>query len=486
MSANSNVARSARENRDVPLCVDLDGTLIRSDLLVEGFLRCLKANILFALFSLRWLIKGKARFKAEIARRATINVALLPVNTEFVAWLRQQHTEGRQLVLCTAASCEIANEVAAHFGIFAETICSSPSMNLSGRSKAALLEERYGKEGFDYAGNEVADIHVWNNARRSIVVAPTPALHRRLAKVPRVDRTFVRAGKGNAKLWIRALRLHQWAKNLLIFVPAFASHRALEPEIAGASILAFLWFGLCASATYVVNDLLDLDADRAHSRKHTRPFAAVDLPLVNGIVGAASLLVIAFVGAAVTLGPLFVGVLFIYLVGTLWYSFALKQIAMVDVLTLAGLYTVRVIAGSAAVAIAPSFWVLAFSMFLFLSLAVVKRYTELRSALAAGRSRAAGRGYTTEDLPLLLSCGTSSGFVAVMVLALYINLGSADLYHFPHALWLVCPLMLYWICRVWRKTSRGELYDDPVVFAIKDKPSLAVACMCAILMWIAI
>jgi 4-hydroxybenzoate polyprenyltransferase len=468
-----------------PLCVDLDGTLIRSDLLVEGLLWYLKQNAIYALLAVFWLIRGKGHLKAEIGRRASLNVGLLPVNGRFLEWLRAEHRQGRRLVLCTAANCDAATRVAAHFGLFERTICSSLARSLRGRTRAAVLVEQYGVGGFDYAGNEQDDVHVWATARRAIIVSPTLGLRLRMASVARIEETFLREAGSSISRWVRALRLHQWTKNLLIFVPALASHRALEPAVAQASLLAFLWFSLCASATYLLNDLLDLEADRAHPTKRLRPLASGDMSLVTGIVTAALLLGISVVGAVLSSSLIFVALLLMYLAGTLWYSFMLKRIAMVDALSLAGLYTVRVIAGGAAVSVAPSFWLLAFSMFMFLSLAMVKRYTELRSVLTAGDHAAAGRGYVTDDLPLLLSCGTASGFVSVMVLALYVNLGAGELYRYPEALWLICPAVLYWICRVWRKAHRGELHDDPVVFAIKDKPSLVVGGLCAMLVWAA-
>ncbi len=468
----------------IPLCVDLDGTLIKSDVLIEGYLRCVKLNVWNVLLALLWLLRGKAHLKAEIARRVSLDPALLPVNDEFFSWLKTEHASGRRLILCTAANQTDAASIAAHFGIFELVISSDANTNLSGSAKAAELVKRFGEGGFDYAGNELKDMRVWAKARRAVVVAPTSNLKRILHKVPRVEHMF---GGSNAGLsvWLRGLRVHQWTKNVLIFVPALASHRFFEPQIFTAATLAFLWFGLCASGTYLINDLMDLDADRMHPRKRTRPLASGALPLAHGIVGAGTLVLTAFAGAWFTLGGYFTAVLLLYLIATLWYSFVLKRIAMVDALSLAGLYTVRVIAGGAATAIVPSFWLLAFSMFLFLSLAMVKRYTELRSVLMAGKSTAAGRGYTTDDLPLLLSCGISSGFVCILVLALYINVGATQLYRDPHALWLLCPLLLYWICRVWRKTHRGELHDDPVVFALRDRPSIIVGGLCGVLMWAA-
>ena len=474
----------AAQPTSIPLCVDLDGTLIKTDILVEGYLRCVKLSILNALLALVWLLRGKANLKAQIAQRVSLDVTLLPVNSEFVTWLREQHEGGRRLVLCTAANGMEARKIADHFGFFESTLSSDASHNLSGKAKAALLEQTFGAAGFDYAGNEVKDIHVWDKARNAIVVAPSSALEGRLKSLPRVEKIFRNEQRQGAQ-WIRALRMHQWAKNALIFVPALASHRIFEPQILTAAALGFLWFGLCASGTYLINDLLDLDVDRMHARKRSRPLASGALPLTHGIAAAGLLIGTALVAAFLTLGPYFTIVLLFYLVTTLWYSFVLKRIAMVDALSLAGLYTVRVIAGGAAVAVMPSFWMLAFSMFIFLSLAMVKRYTELRSVLIAGRSVAAGRGYTTDDLPLMLSCGISSGFVCVLVLALYINVGASQLYRDPRALWLTCPLLLYWVCRVWRKTSRGELHDDPVVFALRDKPSIIVGVLCAVLMWLA-
>jgi 4-hydroxybenzoate polyprenyltransferase len=285
--------------------------------------------------------------------------------------------------------------------------------------------------------------------------------------------------------WIQALRPHQWAKNLLILLPAVGAHRIMEaPELLAVG-LAFLWFGLCASGTYLINDLLDIESDRAHPRKRLRPLASGDLSPPGAKISAAALIIIAFGGALLTLGTLFAGVLALYLAGTLWYSTALKRIAMVDVLALAGLYTLRLIAGAVAAAVVPSFWLLAFSMFMFLGLAIIKRYTELRWLLGSGSGKAAGRGYTVDDLPLLLACGTSSCFVSILVLALFVNDGTAQRYRHPQALWLLCPLALYWILRVWRKSYRGELHDDPVVFALRDWPSLLVGGLCMLLLWLA-
>jgi 4-hydroxybenzoate polyprenyltransferase len=458
--------------------------VLKSDALIEGCLRLAKTNPLMVFMMLWWRLRGQACLKARVASRTQAQVPFLAYNEEFVGWLREESKHGRRLVMCAADSAALARPIADHLGLFEEVIAHGDDPGLHRDARARLLETRFGAKGFDYAGHDVADISVWKIARNAIVVAPGSTMRGRLTELSSIERQFESPSR-LPTAWLRALRLHQWAKNVLIFVPAVVSHRLMEVGVLGAAVVAFVSFGLCASATYIVNDLLDLEADRAHVRKRSRPFASGELAPAQGIAVAVLLLATGLLLAIAWLPTLFMAVLLLYLIGTFWYSWALKRIAMVDVLTLSGLYTVRVIAGSAAILVEPSFWLLAFSMFMFLSLALVKRYTELRAAQDAGRLEASGRGYTTDDLGLLLSCGTSSAFISVLVLSLYVNGGTEQLYRHPKALWLLCPLMLYWVCRVWRKTHRGELHDDPVVFAIKDRPSLLVAFLCAILLLVA-
>ena len=320
-----------------------------------------------------------------------------------------------------------------------------------------------------------------------MVVEPGSSMRRRLRQLPRVERVFSSHGN-NIRAWIRALRLHQWSKNVLIFLPAAAAHRLLQRDVALASIAAFVIFGLCASGTYLLNDLMDLDADRHHLVKRDRPFAAGSLSLGLGLLMALALIIVGLVAADLLLGWLFLATLATYLIATVWYSRSLKRVPMVDVLALAGLYAIRVIAGAAATAIIPSFWLLAFTMFLFLSLAMAKRYSELKLMMAAGRTHASGRGYTIEDAPLLQACGVAAGYNSVLVMALYVNSGIAVgtyTYTRPVFLWLLCPLLLYWITRVWIKTSRGQMDSDPVVFTLQDLPSLGAACAGLLLIWMA-
>lgn len=458
----------------VPLCVDMDGTLLRTDTLMEGFVRLLREKLLALASVPAQLMRGRAQFKAWLAHRTELEPQHLPYHEPFLAWLHEQRRRGRTLVLCTAANEGVARAVAQHVGVFSEVLASTEQHNLKGSAKAARLVARFGAGGFDYAGNDRADIECWSKARRAIVVSPTATVRRKLDSL-RPDRVFAEPRSSRLRIWLRALRAHQWTKNALVLVPALVSHRVLEPNVLVSSMLAVLIFCACASGVYLLNDLMDLDSDRQHPSKRRRPLAAGDLPILHGLLGAGVLIIAALVGAFALLGPAFGSVLTIYLATTSAYSRSLKRSPIVDVQVLAGLYTLRVIAGAAAIAVMPSFWLLACSMFLFLSLAMAKRCSELLQLSAAGRDAPAGRGYTVHDLLLLEAGGIAAGFISVLVLAMYVRDGAEPLYSRPELLWLLCPLLLYWVCRIWLKTHRGQMHDDPIVFAITDRPSLLAA-----------
>jgi 4-hydroxybenzoate polyprenyltransferase/phosphoserine phosphatase len=478
------VAMSA-PNLPVPLCVDLDGTLIHSDMLLESALLLLKRNPFYAFRFLLWLLEGKAVLKAEIASRVRLNPAALPYNRELSSWLQAERKAGRSLWLCTAADVRLAEAVAKHLDIFDGVIASDGQTNLAGNSKAARLVERFGERGFDYCGNERRDLTVWRHANGAIVTNGGPKLERDAASSAPVLHVFPSRG-GTLRAVIRALRPHQWAKNALIFVPLLAAHGAGNAESLIDVVLATIAFCLCASSVYVLNDLLDLEADRAHPRKSKRPFAAGTLSISAGLALVPCLLGASIV-LAVFLPERFQLVFATYYVVTVAYSFYLKGRVIVDALTLAGLYTLRIIAGAAAASVPLSFWLLLFSIFLFLSLAFVKRFAELDSLRRQQRLRAAGRGYHVEDLPVLQSLGTAAGYLSVLVLALYINSPAIEgLYRQPKLIWLLCVLMLYWISRVWMKAQRGEMHDDPVVFALKDRISVAVGVLAVVTVALAI
>jgi 4-hydroxybenzoate polyprenyltransferase len=467
-----------------PLCVDLDGTLIRSDLLVESALALLAKKPLSLFWMLGWLLRGKAHLKKQIALRVDIDPAALPYNHEILAWLGQQRAE-RQVVLCTASDMKLAAPVAAHADVFDDVIASDGNVNLSGSNKARVLVERFGEKGFDYIGNAPVDLAVWKHARGALVVEHGESLSSAAARVTSVEKRF-QVKHGGLRAWAKALRVHQWIKNVLVFLPLLAAHRVLEIDAVVTTVLAFFCFGLCASSVYLTNDLLDLPSDRQHHRKRHRPFAAGTLPLIAGPILAVVLLIAGF-SLAFAVSHQFVAVLLGYYILTTAYSFQLKRIMMLDVVVLATLYTTRILAGTAAIHTKPSFWLLAFSMFIFLSLAMVKRYVELLSLQAKGKVKASGRGYDVEDIPLIQSLGASSGYLAVLVLALYVDsTASMKLYEHPHYLWMLCPLLLYWISRTWAIAHRGVMHDDPVVFAVMDRTSRIIGLIAAVIVALAI
>lgn len=470
-----------------PLCVDLDGTLIKTDLLVESFFLLLGQHPLLIFYIPIWLWQGKARLKQELAGRVDLDVTTLPYHPTFLAWLHEQHRDGRTLILATAAAARFAQQIADHLGIFSEVIATTGDVNLSGQRKTEQLCQRFGDGGFDYAGNAKADLPIWAHAHQAILVNPASGLPAQAAHVAKIATVFDDRPGSRLKVWFRALRLHQWLKNILIFIPLLAAHQLLEPRLLLQAILAYFAFGLCASSVYLLNDLLDLSADRRHPRKRLRPFAAGILPGLSGALAIPALLISAFLLAGLTLPLLFTGVLLGYYALTLAYSLHLKQLVMLDAIVLAALYTLRIIAGAAATAIIPSFWLLAFSMFIFLSLALVKRYAELVALQELGQSTTRGRDYRVDDLPLLQTLGGASGYLSVLVLALYINSGTSQvLYRHPEAIWLLCPLLLYWISRIWLKTHRGEMHDDPVIFAVQDRVSQLLIVIGAMIFWLAL
>lgn len=471
---------------DRPLCVDMDGTLLRSDLLVEAIFQLLKDNVLYLFMLPVWLLRGKARLKEQIARRVTLDAGVLPYHQQLLAFLRAEHATGRPLVLATASNEKFAHAVAAHLGIFDSVLASDGTTNLSGSSKLARIEALCANRGFDYAGNAMIDLQLWTRADRVIVVNPERGVLRSAEQLGKPVVHFDDRGEHRLSGYLRALRLHQWLKNLLIFVPLLMSHRFGDAILLGQAVVAFIAFGLCASSVYLLNDLLDLPEDRRHLSKRNRPFAAGSVSLIHG-AALVPFLLLASLLLAMLLPVEFLVVLATYYAITLAYSLRLKRFALIDVLTLASLYTMRIIAGAAAVAVTPSFWLLAFSMFLFLSLALVKRYTELLTLKQSGATDVPGRGYRIWDLETLSHFGTAAGYMAVLVLALYINSEDVKtLYSRPQVIWLLCPLLLYMVTRIWLLARRDELHEDPVMFVVQDRDSQILALAGAALLWLAV
>ncbi|WP_089725674.1 UbiA family prenyltransferase [Candidatus Thiosymbion oneisti] len=469
-----------------PLGVDLDGTLIRTDLLVESIFALLKRNVLFVFLLPLWLLKGRAHLKHEIAARVDIDVGLLPYQDDFLAYLKQAYADGRRLILVTAANERFAEAIALNLGIFHRIVASNATVNLSGRRKLERLQDLSGDGGFDYAANAMVDLPVWEQAGEALLVNPEPGVKAAVERRGKVTRVFEDRTGNPLKHYLKALRIHQWLKNLLVFVPLLLAHRFGDLVLVGQALLAFLAFGLCASSVYLLNDLLDLPDDRRHPTKRHRPFAAGTVSIVYGVMLIPGLLISAF-GLALFLPLEFMGMLAFYYLITLAYSLRLKGVALVDVMVLAGLYVIRIIAGAAAVSVMLSFWLLAFSMFLFLSLALVKRFTELLTMQQQEGIAAFGRGYRTTDRETLSQFGSTSAYSAVLVLAFYINSEAMrDLYTHPEVIWLLCPLLLYLMTRIWLLARRGQLDEDPVVFVIRDRYSQWLVGIGALLLWLAV
>jgi len=475
----------ASAQTQIPLVVDLDGTLIRTDLLWESLAQRLRRNPLVLFPALFWWMRGRAFLKRRLAAGFEPDPALLPSNETFLAWLRQQRTEGRKIYLATASDFQVAKPVADYFALFDGVLASDGQTNLRGKNKLKTLVEKFGERGFDYAGNSMADLAVWRGAREAIVVNGGPSLERRAAQSATVEKSF-----GPRRSWtsqfIRMLRPHQWIKNLIIFVPALAAHRLFEPAVLSRVLPAFAVFCICSSGVYVVNDLMDLDSDRRHATKKNRPLASGQLPLQVGLM-AAPILLAAGVVAASVLSWQFLMAIVLYLLVTANYSWWGKRVALLDAFFLAGLYTIRLAAGQAAKAISCSSWLIVFSMFIFLSLALVKRYVEVRDARKISPEKTiAGRGYEPGDLEIIASLGGGSGFLAALVLALYADSQkSATLYTHPNVLLMLCPLLLYWVSRVWLLAHRGQMHDDPIFFAVKDPVSYAVGLGAGAVLWLA-
>jgi 4-hydroxybenzoate polyprenyltransferase len=468
-----------------PLCVDLDGTLVKSDTLVDSLLALMRSRpgTVFALPL--HALRGKARFKRFVTENVSLDVAHLPYNREVLRFLHSEHAQGRPIYLATGADTRLAERVATHLGLFAGVLGSNGAVNLTGNRKLEGLKSRLGGQPFDYIGNDVPDLPLLACAFERMVANPSLRLRMRMRMRGIMPaRSFVDREKPLIS-FIRALRIHQWSKNLLVFLPLLLAHHVpLNLFLSG--LLAFSCFSIAASSAYIVNDMLDIEADRLHAQKRARPFASGDLSPVTGSCIAFLFFVLAVAGARL-LPIAFFEWLLLYLVTTVAYTWSLKRIALVDVLVLSGLYVLRLLAGSAATQSHISHWLAGFSAFLFFSLAIVKRFAELQNLQTRGLQPKNGRGYLIADIEQLRSFGTASAFAAVMVFAIYISGSDVTLlYRQPKLLWLIMPFMLLWLCRVWLLASRGELDEDPLVFALSDRASLAIGAAVAIIAVLAI
>ncbi len=477
MSAQVEVPDPAPEVPADVLVVDLDGTLIRTDMLYETFWAALSKRWLNVVPVLGALQGGRAALKRRLEGLGAVDAAALPYNDDVLAYLRRWREAGGRTALVSASDQRLVERIAAHVGLFDEAHGSDGTTNLKGPEKARFLAERF-PEGFAYMGDADADYTVWEKATRAVTVDVAPALRARVDALTVASEHLTTRGSLVRPL-IKAMRPHQWLKNVLVFLPLLAAHQ-LDLVTIGQALLAFAAYSLIASSVYLLNDLLDLASDRSHPRKRARPFASGALPLSWGTALAPGLLA-AGVLVSLFLGLEFLGVMAFYYAVTTAYSFNLKRRLVVDICTLAGLYTLRIIAGGVATGIPLSVWLLAFSIFFFFALAAMKRQAELVSGAAAGEEKAHGRGYRVEDTPLVANMAVSSGYVSVLVMALYLNSGTVrELYDQTAPLWGICLVLLYWISRMVMITHRGWMHDDPVVFAARDRNSI----LCGVLIFV--
>jgi len=462
----------------VPLCVHLDGTLVHTNLTHEQVLRLVRQRPSALLALPRWLVRGKAAMKQELAKLVRLDLGTLPLNEPLVAYLAEEHAKGRELALISAADDAVVQAFARRLGLFAWAKGSDGRLNLVGARKLGAIRSRYGG-GFAYAGNARVDMPIWAESTAALLAGEACRREHEVRRCAPIEASFPCGATdppSRARAWLDAARPHQWAKNLLLFVPVLLAGPFAGRADFLEACLGFLIFGLLASAGYVVNDLLDLDADRRHRTKRLRPFAAGELSIRGGVLGVGVLLLLA--ATLLAFMPLaFQLVAMAYLTGALVYSLALKREPMLDVLGLAGLFTVRVLAGAMVLAVPVSFWLLTFSMFLFLSLALVKRYAELAElARTQVAETIPGRGYAPAELPLLLSFGGATAVAAGLIFVVYLvdERFPSGIYGRPGWLWLIFPLLTFWLMRLWRLTVLGRMNEDPVLFALKDRVSLGL------------
>jgi 4-hydroxybenzoate polyprenyltransferase len=471
----SNLNKSTKRN----LVVDLDGTLVLTDMLFESLILFIKFRSYRILFLLMHLLRGKVEFKNFISNEieGLLNVKSLPYNQKLIKWIYDQKKNGAKVFLATATHESIAKKIGLHLKLF-DGIFATKNINLKGLVKKDCLISAFGKKGYEYVGNAKSDLPVWESSSICYIVAPELGVLRAAQKINKVEIIFNSRSSYFFNL-ISSLRAHQWTKNILIFVPLFASHNFFDLHLLSQSVIAFLTFGLCASSAYLTNDLLDLQEDRLHATKRLRPIASGQFPIFHAFMLVPILLSISFCISALLLTKVYCLVLFFYFTLAVTYSLYLKRLAIFDVTTLAILYITRIVAGSTSNNLPISLWMFLFCMFIFLSLAFLKRYTELfDQRQASSREKSLGRGYFPSDFELLTSYGIASGYISVLILALYFN-DPLSIALYKNQLWalLSCPLLILWISRMWLIAHRGEMHDDPVLFVIKDTTSIVIGAL---------
>ena len=459
-----------------PLAVDLDGTLIRSDLLFEGASAYVTRAPLGVWSVARWLAAGRDRVKVELASRVAIEPAILPYRDDVLDWLKEEHHAGRSLVLVSSSDERQVKAVAEYLGIFQAAFGTRLGLNLKAQAKRDLLVEQFGSGGYDYVGNHKDDLEVWADAHTAHVVGSRRFAARVAETVPLGER-FEPHTAGIATLLLKAMRPHQWLKNVLVAVPLVTAQLVGDLTAVLATLLAFVLFCLTASSVYLLNDIIDVPNDRLHPDKQRRPFASGQLSLATGWIVGPALAALALAMALALLPWEFAAVLASYFALTLAYSTWAKRKAVIDVIVLGGLYTIRMVGGGAAIAVPLTTWLITFSILFFLSLALIKRVSELTRVRqiegAEPWAAAPGRGYMASDLELLSSYGVASSIGSVVIFTLYLqDADTRELYASPETLGLAIPVLLAWLMRCWLWAHRGHMTEDPILFAARDPKSL--------------
>lgn len=459
-----------------PLVVDLDGTLTPSDTLMESVVLLARVNPLYLLCLPWWLLQGRARLKERIAEKVSFDASVLCWNEPFVAWLREQKAAGRRIILSTAAHESIAQAVAAELGLFDQVMATRDGHNNKGAGKLAAIESAVGPH-FVYAGDSRADLAIWPASKGAVLVGASAGVAAAARQQTRVEAEFDRP-RARLADWVRLLRPHHWAKNLLLFVPLLTSFQFNQPATVMLALLAFAAFSLLASATYILNDIWDIHNDRSHPRKRLRAIARCVIGVPQAVLASAALFAASLV-LACQISPAFTGVLLAYMLVTTLYSFHFKKVPITDVMLLSLLFTLRIFAGATAIEVQLSSWLMAFSVFIFFCLALVKRCAELMALMRVNQLQTVGRGYHVEDLPTLTMVGIGAGLCAVVVLGLFIAAPETQArYAHPQVLWGIGVVLIHWIARIWLATTRGEMDDDPLVYSLKDRASqLSIAAM---------
>lgn len=462
--------RAAVPAPGTPLVLDLDRSLIRCDVLHESAIAYLRLNPLGVFNLARWLMQGRAVLKRRLAERVSVDVESLPVNEELAAFAAAEKEKGRTVVLATATDVFLASAIARRFPFIDKVVASDGVTNMKGAAKAEKLAELF-PDGFCYAGDSAADLPVWRTARSVVTVEARRSVARQAVRDRPVEATFPRPSM--ARAFAKSARPHQWAKNALVFVPLVLGGQLANPQAWAFSLIAFAAISVLASTTYFLNDLFDLPDDRRHWSKRSRPLASGRLPILYAVAALPIGFAVSF-GLAAVVGLPAIAILAAYLALTVAYSMNLKRQPIVDAFTLAVLFTLRLGLGVVAAHVVMSPWLMVFSMFLFSSLSFAKRHTEVERMATLGELKVAGRGYLSSDGPLIMAMGVSSGLSAVMIMVLYLinDAFKAGLYGNPMWLWAFPPILFLWIGRIWLLCQRGELNDDPVAFAVRDRLSL--------------